>query len=302
MTSGVNEGIFKFILFQTKKGLGTTVLYKLYSTVCRRHTELHPHCIQSAAYWIFFKVHIAESVSNSVSHQQLAAPRSAFMAGVLLQTVANVREAGEEATVPAVWGSLFPLAHRHFLTLCRSSLLFLLPFSPRYFCLSIFLFYFSVFIKVHTHANKLSIHNRKWQLDINQIADLHIRHFITHRGDLSNGNSKGALPHPQQWVINVSLSPENSLLVQKDTGLHLPVVLTVMVVIFITAFSQNYAKCSKIWLKQSRDIKIKPLTKRRNDISFTLNTVSCIESRYSLLKKSEDRGIKSALSTHCDVF
>lgn len=55
---------------------------------------------------------------------------------------------------------------------------------------------------------------------ISQVADLHIHLSITH-WSLSNGNSKGALPHVQQWLIYIRLSPETSLLVHKDAELNL---------------------------------------------------------------------------------
>lgn len=55
---------------------------------------------------------------------------------------------------------------------------------------------------------------------ISQVADLHIHLSITH-WSLSNGNSKGALPHAQQWLIYIRLSPETSLLVHKEAELNL---------------------------------------------------------------------------------
>lgn len=46
--------------------------------------------------------HKTRSVTNCVSNPQPAAPRSVSTAGVSRQTVASVREAGAEMTVPAV--------------------------------------------------------------------------------------------------------------------------------------------------------------------------------------------------------
>lgn len=63
---------------------------------------------------------------------------------------------------------------------------------------------------------------------ISQVADLHI-HDPSQTECLSNGNSKGALPHAQQWVIDVNVSPETSLLDQRDTELHLHLSLTVTI-------------------------------------------------------------------------
>lgn len=222
---------------QTKKSC-EPLSYNLICTLCgAAASDNCTHCCMS--YLQLTILHKARSVRKCVSHQQLAAPRSVSTVDVSLQTAASVREAGEATTVPAVWISLFPSLTD------ISSLSLSFAFPPIAFPLSSSL-------QVHTQINfTYTTGNDNWPLVKWPIFTYTAP---SHTEGLSNGNGKGALPHAQQWVIDVSLSPETSLLDRRDAELHLHLSLTVTKLIKKNNSSNfdNKVECCKVkGIKQS---------------------------------------------------
>lgn len=197
----------------------------------------------------------ARSVIKCAFHQQLAAPRSASTVDVSLQTAASVREAGEAATVPAVWINLF-------LTDISSPSLVCFP-SP-----SLSLLYS---LQVNTHTNFIT-GNDNWPL----VKRLIFPCNTASHASLSSGSNKGAL-RAKQWVIAVSLGTETSLVYQRDTKLHLHLSRTYYYKLRLTQSLNSFCGIKLVkGIKQSSLIKIQT---NEPEISVDVLTVAILSKK-----------------------